>query len=174
MFEANHKYTGVGAGLTVEVYPTSKGRGGRRIRDAWYMIVRDGADATYYGRRLSTDGVIRAAQEYGIALDLLAWDAVPHAEMQIPPWHKPIGETLDTIYFISAIGSGRIKIGWTNHLYRRVEELITDCPYPVELIHHMSGTCKDERSIHRHLAHLRLHNEWFQDCPELREYIATL
>jgi hypothetical protein len=78
------------------------------------------------------------------------------------------------IYFVSSPESSRIKIGYTGNPEKRIESLLTSSPSPLETLKVIEGTVAEERDLHRRFSHLRQHREWFTDCPELREYIASL
>lgn len=81
------------------------------------------------------------------------------------------------IYFVEAVGSNRIKIGFTRGDPReRAKLLQTGCPFPLELILASRGTMWSESKIHHHFTHLRVapNVEWFHDAPELREFIQSI
>lgn len=82
--------------------------------------------------------------------------------------------TTPSIYFIAAIESQRIKIGFSAYPEKRINTLMTSSPYQLEVIKVISGNQDDERQLHQRFAHLRNHREWFTDCEELREYINQL
>lgn len=78
------------------------------------------------------------------------------------------------IYFVHSPESARVKIGYTTDPDKRIYGLQTASPSALEALAIITGTVVDERELHRRFAHLRVHREWFRDCDELREYIATL
>lgn len=78
------------------------------------------------------------------------------------------------VYFIHAVELKNIKIGYSANFKTRLDALSTSVPFSLEPLRVIPGTHEDEKAIHRRFAHLRVRREWFQDCPELREYIATL
>lgn len=78
------------------------------------------------------------------------------------------------IYFVASHGSDRIKIGYSAEPEKRANTLMSSSPFATETLKIIEGTREDEAALHRRFAHLRVHREWFTDCDELREYIATL
>lgn len=78
------------------------------------------------------------------------------------------------IYFVEAIGAGRIKIGFSANPEKRIRGLTTSSAHELKTLKVIEGELAQERAIHRQFAHLRTHLEWFQDAPELREYIESL
>lgn len=78
------------------------------------------------------------------------------------------------IYFVHSPESARIKIGYTTNPDKRICVLQTASPSALETLAIIPGTVADECELHRRFAHLRVHREWFRDCDELREYIASL
>lgn len=76
------------------------------------------------------------------------------------------------VYFIEAEGSGRIKIGTTDRLDKRLAALRASSPLPLNLIATIAGDFNDERRLHHRFAHLRLHGEWFSAAPELLAFLA--
>lgn len=80
---------------------------------------------------------------------------------------------LGQVYLIEAVGSGRCKVGFTSGDVRyRANDLVTGCPFPIQLRGVMLGTRLDERRIHQKFAHLRVHNEWFLLADELLSAFA--
>src|SRR5271165_1603058 len=70
-------------------------------------------------------------------------------------------------YLIEAIGTGRIKIGKTNDVPRRLAELRTGSPFRLAI---RATTSIPERELHRKFRADRLCGEWFT----LTDEIATL
>ncbi len=76
------------------------------------------------------------------------------------------------IYFIQQkTGSGPVKIGRARNVFRRLESLQAGSPVQLVILTTMPGGSVREAELHRQFAHLRLHGEWFQDSPELMEFI---
>jgi hypothetical protein len=76
------------------------------------------------------------------------------------------------VYFIR--GGEHIKIGWSKDPLKRLEQLRTGCPYPLEMLGCMAGEESDERALHEHFAHLRERGEWFKAEPWLLAHIRWL
>lgn len=86
---------------------------------------------------------------------------------------RPASET-GYIYFVAAPEAGRIKVGFSATPERRINSLMTSSAYKLETLLVIEGSREQEQAIHQRFAHLRVHREWFADCAELRDYIATL
>ncbi len=77
------------------------------------------------------------------------------------------------VYFVEAVGSGRVKIGWTGQdLARRLDQLRTGCPFPVKLLAAVPGRQRDEQATHVALGADRVHGEWFALSADVQTYIA--
>jgi hypothetical protein len=90
----------------------------------------------------------------------------------LQPFTKVARES--SVYFISAEGSGRIKIGWTDNFEARHKQIQTSSPFPLRVLLNISGDVKRERELHEKFSHLRRHMEWFEAAPELLNYIEHL
>lgn len=79
-----------------------------------------------------------------------------------------------TVYVIEAVGSNRVKIGYTR---KSVEErrtaLQTGSPYPLVILVTFPGSPRDERGMHERFAALRVSPavEWFELDDRLRRFI---
>jgi len=63
-----------------------------------------------------------------------------------------------------------VKIGHTKLGAKwRINAFVPGNPYPIKLIYRVRGRQALEKDIHRALAHLRHHGEWFHLTDELRE-----
>lgn len=72
------------------------------------------------------------------------------------------------VYFIRPIGQlGPIKIGCTRTSYRRLQQLRTWSPLPLELVAELPGGKAVERQFHDRHAEFRSHGEWFNWSPTL-------
>lgn len=77
--------------------------------------------------------------------------------------------TAGFIYYLEV--GGLIKIGFTRNAWRRGSEY----PPSAELLAMHYGTEADERRIHERFAAYRdAGREWYLDCQEIRDHIATL
>jgi hypothetical protein len=75
-----------------------------------------------------------------------------------------------TVYFVECMG--RIKIGFTSNVSKRMSSLATSAPGPLTLIGAIEADVAVERAFHRMLAHHRITLEWFEDCAEVRTALA--
>ena len=63
------------------------------------------------------------------------------------------------LYFIRV--GDYFKIGVSNNVRRRVRDIESQCPYPVELIYHGVGEAQDEELWHKVFEHRHHRGEWF-------------
>ena len=79
------------------------------------------------------------------------------------------------VYVVSAVGSGRIKIGFTTGtLLERMKGFETGCPFPTKSLAMMRGSRELERDLHQAFAKQRKHLEWFEDSEPIRTLLAEL
>lgn len=82
------------------------------------------------------------------------------------------------VYFIEAVGAGRIKIGFTSDrtVDARRRSLQTASPFPLRVIYDFDGSMQDEANLHKRFASHRAvpGTEWFHDAHEIRAHIAWL
>ncbi len=76
------------------------------------------------------------------------------------------------VYFIEAVGTNRIKIGFTSKKtpHERLESLQTACPYPLAILGWYPGSMATELALHERFASLRVmpRAEWFHAAKDLR------
>lgn len=77
-----------------------------------------------------------------------------------------------SVYFVEC--AGRIKIGFSNNVKARLQQLSTGAPGKLNLVATIPGPHRLERAIHRHLKAHRVKGEWFDDCAEVRAAIDDL
>lgn len=71
----------------------------------------------------------------------------------------------DSLYFIQANGTGKIKIGRSKNPYRRLKTLQTGNASELKMIACIEGLGWRERDIHQTLKKWRVKGEWFDyDC----------
>jgi hypothetical protein len=75
------------------------------------------------------------------------------------------------VYFVGAEGSEPIKIGVTDDVPARLQAMQTGCPRRLYCIVAVSGGRALETWLHRALAPIRLHGEWFAPRAELMALI---
>lgn len=78
-----------------------------------------------------------------------------------------------TIYFIQCTLTKRIKIGISSDLPARLKNINQGMVAPVTLLGHFQASYRMEGLLHERFAHLRRHMEWFEDGPDLVEYIES-
>jgi hypothetical protein len=73
------------------------------------------------------------------------------------------GERDGWVYFIEAVGTGRIKIGWTarEDVQDRLTELSMQAPVPLRVVVAVRGPRRAEQWLHGRWGRLRVHGEWF-------------
>lgn len=100
---------------------------------------------------------------------LTATDDIPEAEPPIIREDLPHVPEPGYVYYIRT--GGRIKIGHTVNLWRRLSQY----PPDIELLYVQTGTKELERSEHqRFRAYLADGREWFQDRPEVTAPIEEM
>jgi len=86
--------------------------------------------------------------------------------------HQPMS---GFIYFIAADALDSVKIGFSvAHPQRRMQELQCGSPARLRLLGFVPGTQTEERDLHKTLAQLRMHGEWFRYADELRFIVSML
>lgn len=70
------------------------------------------------------------------------------------------------VYVIHAVGTNRVKIGYSADPANRLSELQTASPFPLDLVGTRPGTPDMERGLHRHLYKHHRVGEWFEIEPK--------
>lgn len=80
------------------------------------------------------------------------------------------------VYFIKAIESNRIKIGFTlGDPQDRLKQLQTSTSDKLEVVAtHKHGSRGLEKKLHRQFKHLHIKREWFRDEADLRQEMLRL
>lgn len=94
---------------------------------------------------------------------------------------------MDKIYLIKSLNEGVYKIGVSKNPNKRLKEVQTGNPSPVEILHlyETENAYKVEKSLHNRYSHLNTHGEWFElsineelsfmeTCSKIEEGIITL
>jgi hypothetical protein len=76
------------------------------------------------------------------------------------------------LYFLGY--PGRIKIGISRQVMRRLQEIANQMDQPPVLLGAVNGSRGFEKYLHKRLAKHRLHSEWFSDCEEVRDTMARV
>ena len=83
----------------------------------------------------------------------------------------PLHERDGHVYFVESGTDGPIKIGWSQDVERRIAELQVANAHKLRLLGVVPGTMQKESDLHATFAHLRMEAEWFQNSPEIHEYL---
>ncbi len=80
------------------------------------------------------------------------------------------------VYFVEAIGVGRVKIGWTSlPVQHRISALQTGCPVDLKLLGVVKGTKSDEKDYHTRFNRFRRQgSEWFDLSEEITVFTSKL
>ncbi len=80
------------------------------------------------------------------------------------------------VYFVLCHHYAVVKIGFASkkRLPNRISQLQTGSWMPLELIACMNGTQKEERTIHKRFAELRIRGEWFRYQEPLISFIESI
>lgn len=171
-FEPNYRHVGTKDGFAIEIFPTIVVKRGREYV---YWYVHTWCKGVYKRQHHSmrTLGISLLIADSGCAMDDLAWEREPSKMYYRMPWHE-FDEPVNAIYFIHALGTNRIKIGWAASLHARFNVLSCASPYPLSVIHAMSGDRKDEAELHRKFLDFHVHNEWHIYSDEIKIFIQQL
>lgn len=138
----------------------------------WYVSIHTGDN--YIERIKSPVPLARAINfliDNKIDYRLIQWKEEEAFNNNMPPWKMVRHHSKNVVYFIHAIGSGRVKIGWAKDLLSRMHSFTCDSPFPVEVLTTFPGVPSDELIYHQMFADYRVHNEWFLYNEQLREFI---
>jgi hypothetical protein len=78
------------------------------------------------------------------------------------------------VYFIQGVDGGPIKIGVANDPAKRLGDLQRTSPVRLQILATQEGDLFLEGQLHGKFKKDRLHGEWFNDSPALRDHIASL
>jgi DNA-binding XRE family transcriptional regulator len=76
------------------------------------------------------------------------------------------------IYFVKH--TDYVKIGYTTDIFRRLNELQTNCPVKLKVLALIEGSLNDESIHHQKFKHISSNGEWFFHNAEIDEYISSL
>jgi hypothetical protein len=102
--------------------------------------------------------------------------AVVETWPELPPAKSFAFDEVGVVYFIEAIGTDWIKVGWTrsDRLDWRLVSMQVGCPFELRVVAQYTGLMFHERAEHRRWAPWRGRGEWFRASPELREHITEI
>lgn len=165
MFDFSKPCQGVGDELVFELIPIVHDmRSGRTVRKLWELRVvsPDGVDKY---RACGWERMVANVEA------LFPFSSIKWAHVDIASMLSKEDDTTDCVYFIEAVGSGRVKIGIASTLRHRISSIACHSPFPLIALLTIPGNEKEERELHKRFAHLRVHREWFLLQGELLDYI---
>ncbi|WP_462402283.1 GIY-YIG nuclease family protein [Pseudomonas sp. Marseille-QA0332] len=86
----------------------------------------------------------------------------------------PDGQVIRRHIYFAKNGRGLIKIGSSMDTTNRIKSLETGAGEPLTLLASVPGSMGAERRLHQQFSKLHKHGEWFEETPELTEYIRAL
>ena len=90
---------------------------------------------------------------------------------EIPPELCDPEESWGFVYFVTAGVGGAIKIGWSQDVARRMEELQTANPHKLVLLAKLRGPMADEARLHDLFRRHQIQSEWFAHTQEILDFI---
>jgi Meiotically up-regulated gene 113 len=76
------------------------------------------------------------------------------------------------VYVIEAVGTNRVKIGYSLNPEKRIKELSTGCPFELQLVGCVKGTIEREKQLHCRFTKYRVNGEWFELKGKLSQWIS--
>ena len=77
------------------------------------------------------------------------------------------------VYAIHAVGTNRVKLGFSQEPEKRMAALQIGSPFPLQLIYKMPGGPRDERRLHSRFRSCRIFGEWFEFTSGQIQQIKT-
>jgi hypothetical protein len=77
------------------------------------------------------------------------------------------------LYFVEAIGLGKIRIGFSHEPEKLLAELFPSLPFELRLIGKIPGAEEEQKEIHSMLEDMHFKGEWFFATKKVRELIKT-
>lgn len=79
------------------------------------------------------------------------------------------------IYFLKERCSDyQIKIGYTNNIRKRLQDLQSGNPRKLEVMAIIEGDCDFERVLHNHFREYKTTGEWFKPSKSILKYIRAI
>jgi hypothetical protein len=117
--------------------------------------------------RLLREGEARLARaRRELAAFNAEWNAAAEERMSLTPPRER------GVYFVEAIGTGLVKIGWAKIIAKRFAALQRMNGAQLRLLRWEPGWRSDERTMHERWAYLRTHGEWFTVSEALAFYMG--
>jgi hypothetical protein len=67
-----------------------------------------------------------------------------------------------------------VKIGFSDHLRKRLSQIVSSSPVPVEFVGHMPGDRELEAHIHSRFQSQHFSGEWFVENEQMRQMFAAI
>lgn len=88
------------------------------------------------------------------------------------PMREPGKARSGEIYFIEAIGTIYVKIGFSHDADLRMADLQVASPHQLRMLFRIGNADENlERALHLHFDHLRIRGEWFRAARELNDFM---
>lgn len=94
-----------------------------------------------------------------------------HLSVAPPAVRFRLMEPFALVYFCQSIVGGPIKVGLTDHPWRRLSALQIGNPYRLRFVGFLPGDRADEQALHEVFASARLRGEWFHPTPDLTGFV---
>lgn len=78
------------------------------------------------------------------------------------------------VYAIKSISTNFVKIGYSKDPQKRLADLSTASPTPLELIAIIPGSMSDEKALHNRFADYRANGEWFSLDGPVLQWVLSL
>lgn len=106
------------------------------------------------------------------AINNLAELDAPQKKQKRPEAAQSVRASTGHVYFVEAVGTGRVKIGFSDNWRARVNDLQVGCPFPLRRLLVIPGTITLESEMHLRFRDHRIQGEWFTLCPEIEAFLA--
>lgn len=171
ILDGDFTYTGVNSHAVVTLAPYKRITI-RKVSILWYVCISIDGDVYRLTHPKHDHVVFDYIKSVGVDIDSLSWTQEPDAKQNVAPWKKNISRESEGVYFVLAIGSGRVKIGYAKDLVNRMWSLGTVSPFPLELLLNIPTKCGvSEIEMHAKFKEYRVHHEWFLYEGELKKFV---
>jgi hypothetical protein len=79
-----------------------------------------------------------------------------------------------TVYFMHAVGTNTVKIGYTLNVESRLYQVRSSCPYYVRILFELPGSPRFEAELHSLFSKYKVRGEWFLVVGDLAAFIEQL
>lgn len=84
---------------------------------------------------------------------------------------EPFGAGIESVYFMRARGMPLVKIGWSNCVIARIEQMQTGCPFLLDVVAQIPGPMNLEKTLHKQFSACHFRGEWFYLTDHLAKFI---